>query len=81
MNLLKQRMISGESVFGTWCMLPSSFTVDVIAKTGLDYIVIDMEHGTITLETAGLQTCKHAGQMKRGFKTANPPTTGFGCGR
>jgi 4-hydroxy-2-oxoheptanedioate aldolase len=52
MNLLKQRMISGESVFGTWCMLPSSFTVDVIAKTGLDYIVIDMEHGTITLETA-----------------------------
>lgn len=52
MNSLKQRMINGESVFGTWCMLPSSFTADVISKTGLDYIVIDMEHGTITYETA-----------------------------
>jgi 4-hydroxy-2-oxoheptanedioate aldolase len=51
-NLIKARMRSGESVFGTWCMLPSSFTVDVIARSGVDFVVIDMEHGTITWETA-----------------------------
>lgn len=51
-NAIRQRMLQGESVFGTWCMLPSSFVVDVIARTGVDFVVIDMEHGTITYETA-----------------------------
>lgn len=51
-NAIKPRMMCGETVFGTWCMLPSSFVVDVIARTGVDFVVIDMEHGTITLETA-----------------------------
>ena len=51
-NTIRQRMLQGESVFGTWCMLPSSFVIDVIARTGVDFVVIDMEHGTITFETA-----------------------------
>lgn len=51
-NTIRQRMLQGESVFGTWCMLPSSFVTDVIARTGVDFIVIDMEHGAITFETA-----------------------------
>jgi 4-hydroxy-2-oxoheptanedioate aldolase len=49
---IKLRMQEGESVFGTWCMLPSSFVIDVIAGTGVDFVVIDMEHGTMSLETA-----------------------------
>jgi 4-hydroxy-2-oxoheptanedioate aldolase len=49
---IKLRMEEGESIFGTWCMLPSSFVVDVIASTGVDFVVIDMEHGTMSLETA-----------------------------
>ena len=28
------------------------FVVDVIARTGIDYIIIDMEHGTMSFETA-----------------------------
>lgn len=51
-NIVKQKMMNGESVFGTWCMLPSSFNIDVIARTGLDFVVIDMEHGTMSFETA-----------------------------
>lgn len=39
-------------VFGTWCMLPSDFTIDVISKTGIDFVVIDMEHGTMSFETS-----------------------------
>lgn len=46
-----QRIKSKSFVFGTWCMLPSDFTIDVISKTGVDFIVIDMEHGTMTWET------------------------------
>lgn len=51
-NVLKQKMKNGESVFGTWCMLPSSFNIDVIARTGLDFVVIDMEHGAMSFQTA-----------------------------
>jgi len=49
---IKNRMLSGETVFGTWSMLPSGFVADVIARTGLDFIVLDMEHGTLSWETA-----------------------------
>jgi 4-hydroxy-2-oxoheptanedioate aldolase len=52
MKSIKNRMKNGDSVFGTWCMLPSSFVVDVIARTGIDFIILDMEHGTLSLETA-----------------------------
>lgn len=49
---IKKSMQNGKSLFGTWAMLPSSFVVDVIAQTGLDFIILDMEHGTLSLETA-----------------------------
>ena len=52
MNNLKERMQSGETVFGTWNMLPSGFVIDVVARTGIDFVVIDMEHGTMSFETA-----------------------------
>ena len=45
-------MKDGKTVFGTWCMLPSSFVVDVIAQTDVDFVILDMEHGTLSLETA-----------------------------
>jgi len=48
---LKSRMLEGEAAFGTWCMLPSAFVVDVIARTGVDFVVIDLEHGTMSYET------------------------------
>ena len=38
---LKKRMLDGESVFGTWCMLPSSFVADVISSTNIDFLIID----------------------------------------
>ena len=49
MNLsVLNKMKNGESVFGTWCMLPSSSVVDVIARTGLDFIILDLEHGALS---------------------------------
>ena len=44
---IKERLNKGENIYGTWCTLPSSEVVNVIAKAGLDFIIIDMEHGTM----------------------------------
>lgn len=51
-NNFRNDLINGVTKFGTWTMLPSSFVVDVIAQTNIDFVIIDMEHGTITFETA-----------------------------
>jgi 4-hydroxy-2-oxoheptanedioate aldolase len=51
-NFLKQKLLSGKPVLGTWSIIPSSITTDIIASTGLDFIIIDAEHGPISFETA-----------------------------
>lgn len=50
-NKLKEKLITGKKVFGTWSMLPSSGVANVISQTGLDFIIIDMEHGPMSFET------------------------------
>ena len=52
MSFLKKRMLNGECVFGTWTMIPSPTVADVLGRTGLDFLVIDLEHGSISWETA-----------------------------
>lgn len=51
-NHLKQRLKKGDFLLGTWCILPSASSVNVLAASGLDFVVIDMEHGPISYETA-----------------------------
>jgi 4-hydroxy-2-oxoheptanedioate aldolase len=43
---------SKKHVIGTWCEIPSAYCANAIAKTGLDFIIVDMEHGVMSLETA-----------------------------
>lgn len=51
-NFLKEKLESGISVIGTWAMIPSTVTADIIASTGVDFIIIDAEHGSMSFETA-----------------------------
>jgi len=51
-NHLKEKLESGRAVLGTWSMIPSTVTTDIIASTGLDFLIIDAEHGPISFETA-----------------------------
>lgn len=51
-NFLKEKLISGKTVIGTWAIIPSIVTTDIIASTGLDFLIIDAEHGPINYETA-----------------------------
>lgn len=50
---LKEKMFSGKTVLGTWCEIPSPEFINVLAKAGLDFVIIDMEHGAMDFEKAG----------------------------
>lgn len=51
-NFLKEKLKSGAAVIGTWSIIPSAVVADIIAGAGLDFIIIDSEHGPINFETA-----------------------------
>jgi 2-dehydro-3-deoxyglucarate aldolase/4-hydroxy-2-oxoheptanedioate aldolase len=42
----------GPATLGTWVKLPTLETLEMIAAAGFEFIVIDMEHSPLTLETA-----------------------------
>src|SRR4051812_38894868 len=50
-NKLKSQLKAGKRVFGTWSMLPSPDVTNVISKTGLEFVILDMEHGVMSFET------------------------------
>ncbi|MBM7775513.1 4-hydroxy-2-oxoheptanedioate aldolase [Actinokineospora baliensis] len=50
-NRLKETLNAGEAAYGTWCLLPSASAVEATAASGLDYVIIDMEHGVASPET------------------------------
>lgn len=52
-SLLKSKLAAGKTVLGTWCEIPSPEFINVLAKGGLDFVIIDMEHGSCDFEQAG----------------------------
>lgn len=52
-NILKEKLIEKEAVFGTWIMTNSLDNAEILAHTKADFIMIDAEHGSMDLETAG----------------------------
>ena len=42
---IKKRLKNGQTVLGTWNNIPSASLMNVIGKSGLDFVVIDLEHG------------------------------------
>ena len=51
-NFLREKLAAGEAVLGTWVVVASPMLVDVLGTAGLDFVVIDGEHGAMTFETA-----------------------------
>tara|TARA_B100001250_G_scaffold156721_1_gene134755 strand:+ start:3287 stop:4051 length:765 start_codon:yes stop_codon:yes gene_type:complete len=51
-NALKNKLTKGEEVIGTWASLSSPNVINVLGTTQLDFVVIDMEHGSMSFETA-----------------------------
>ena len=53
-NRMKQKLQAGEPVFGVSVMIPSPQIVEMIAAAGFDWVLLDCEHGTLTLESVEL---------------------------
>jgi 4-hydroxy-2-oxoheptanedioate aldolase len=45
MKWIRQQVLSGELLTGTFLNLGSSLTVEIAGKSGLDWVLIDTEHG------------------------------------
>ncbi|TBL77858.1 HpcH/HpaI aldolase family protein [Paenibacillus thalictri] len=53
-NTVKRRLREGKPSVGTWLSIPSPYTSEVMAQAGYDWLVIDMEHNPMSVETVGL---------------------------
>lgn len=51
-NWLQEKLKSGKPVVGTWSTIPSPIVADILCQAGLDFLIIDAEHGPIGYETA-----------------------------
>ncbi|MEK9755405.1 MAG: aldolase/citrate lyase family protein [Rhodospirillaceae bacterium] len=50
-NPLKTKLAKGEPVFGTMVTMPSVGLTQTLAAAGFDWLVFDMEHGPMTIES------------------------------
>jgi len=49
---IKEKLKNNEQVFGTWCIIPSPEVVNIMAKAGLDFVIVDFEHSPVDFITA-----------------------------
>jgi 2-dehydro-3-deoxyglucarate aldolase/4-hydroxy-2-oxoheptanedioate aldolase len=45
---LRRRIRAGETLFGVWASLGSPVSAEVLARAGLDWVLVDLEHGYTT---------------------------------
>ena len=50
-NAVKERLRHGLPTIGLWVSLPCASSVELLASLGMDWLLIDTEHGPMTLET------------------------------
>ena len=51
-NTLKQRLQDGKAAFGVMLTFPSAPMVEMLGHLGYDWILIDNEHGSVTVENS-----------------------------
>ena len=51
-NTLKQKLNAGNAVFGVMITFPSPQVVEMLGSLGFDWVLIDNEHGAITVENS-----------------------------
>lgn len=49
--MTKNKIRSKQPVYGTWCEIYSPYASDIISHAGLDFVVLDLEHGPLNMET------------------------------
>ena len=51
-NTLKQKLRDGKAAFGVMITFPSAPIVEMLGYLGFDWVLIDNEHGSVTIDTA-----------------------------
>lgn len=44
---VRSRWAGGDACHGLWSLLPGVVTADVLARTGADFVVVDLQHGAV----------------------------------
>ena len=52
-NNLKTRIKNGQLTIGSWITLGNTSIAEILANAGFDWLVVDMEHTTISISDAG----------------------------
>jgi 4-hydroxy-2-oxoheptanedioate aldolase len=47
LSTLRERWRAGDPTFGAWCTIPSTWTAELAARSGHDWVCIDTQHGLI----------------------------------
>jgi len=42
---MKERLRNGEALIGTFAVVPSTDSIEILALGGFDFVVLDREHG------------------------------------
>jgi 2-keto-3-deoxy-L-rhamnonate aldolase RhmA len=61
--MLKTKLNNGKLTIGSWITIGNSSIAEILANAGYDWLVVDLEHSTISLEQAGelIRTIELAG--------------------
>jgi 4-hydroxy-2-oxoheptanedioate aldolase len=49
--VLRRRILAGETLFGAWASLDSPGSAELMGRAGLDWVIVDLEHGNATEAT------------------------------
>ncbi len=47
MDIVRDKLAKGGSIFGTWVALANTNSAEIVAKAGYDFVIIDTQHGGI----------------------------------
>jgi 2-keto-3-deoxy-L-rhamnonate aldolase RhmA len=51
-NTLKRKLEAGKAVFGVMITFPSAPVVEMLGYLGFDWVLLDNEHGSITVDNS-----------------------------
>jgi 4-hydroxy-2-oxoheptanedioate aldolase len=69
---LRFELAAARRVVGTWCITPSAALVEAAARAGLDFELLDLEHGVFDPTT--LEACVRAAELGGAVPLVRVPT-------
>jgi 4-hydroxy-2-oxoheptanedioate aldolase len=70
---VRRRWSEGEPCHGLWSLLPGVVTAEVLARTGADYVVVDLQHGAVgETDLPGITAAIRAGGSVPLVRTRSP---------